>query len=150
MKLQDQVCTLEQAKQLRELGVSQDSLFSWCGDETNRLMDGGASGVEYGKWVFVNTTKSANNQEEDHRDLVPSAKPFAAAFTVAELGVMLPTLGIKRVKSNNGQGQDYHWLEFKSQDWSDINEAQLLSKFLIYLLEEKIITPEEVNNRLSN
>jgi hypothetical protein len=65
------------------------------------------------------------------------------------LSFMLPTLGIKRCKSNNGNGSDYHWLEYRSQDWSDLNEASLLAKFLIYLLEEKVITPSEVNNKLN-
>ena len=29
MKLEDQVCSLELAKKLKELGVKQDSLFYW-------------------------------------------------------------------------------------------------------------------------
>lgn len=155
MKLQDQVCTLEQAKKLKELGVDQSSLFSWCGDETNRLMDGGASGIEYGKWVFVNTTKPANNQEEDHRDLVPSAKPFAAAFTVAELGVMLPA----GYCSGNGivSGKTKWCAKAKSNVWFDDTitetvegtEAQARAEMLMYLLGNKIITSEEVNSRLN-
>ncbi|GAH25155.1 unnamed protein product [marine sediment metagenome] len=30
MKTEDQVCSLELAKQLKELGVKQDSVFFWC------------------------------------------------------------------------------------------------------------------------
>lgn len=30
MPLENQVCSLEQAMRLKELGVKQDSLFQWC------------------------------------------------------------------------------------------------------------------------
>lgn len=89
MKLQDQVCSLTQAKRLKELRVKQESLFSWCGDETMRLMDNGEDGVSYSNWVFVSQTYPVNNMQADHREDVPSAKPFASAYTVAELGIML-------------------------------------------------------------
>lgn len=115
MQLKDQVCTLEQAKVLKEIGVKQDGYFVWHFDSL--------AARYYG-----------NDQ-------------FPSAYTVAEISEMLPTIGIKRCKSNNGRGSVYHWLEYKSQDWSDENEAKLLAKFLIYLLENKLVDVATINNK---
>jgi hypothetical protein len=62
MKISNQVCTLEQAKRLKELGVCQESYFHY-GDH----MDG-----VFESWM--------HEGDED---------TFYAAFTVAELGAML-------------------------------------------------------------
>lgn len=103
MKLQDQVCTLEQAKKLKQLGVNQDGQFSWCGDETPRLMDNAKDGLAIQNWVFVDVTNDFNNMHGDWRSDVPSAKPFAAAFTVSELGRMIG-------KGNRMSEAHWQWL----------------------------------------
>ena len=38
MKLENQVCSLELAKKLKELGVKQESLFWWCKDFKGRVV----------------------------------------------------------------------------------------------------------------
>lgn len=144
MKLQDQVCTLEQAKRLKELGVKQESLFSWCGDETKRLMDNGKDGLAVSDWVYIDSTIPANNQESDHRSLVPSAKPFAAAFTVAELGVMIgkgtsaASLLYDAVLARMNQGHSF----------TIVLSAQFVANCVIGMLETGRLTVEEVNARL--
>ena len=69
MELKEQVVSLELAKKLKEIGVKQESLFWWDGytnfeDEIK---------LEYGK-----------------PDFVAGDAMFYSAFTVAELGEMLP------------------------------------------------------------
>lgn len=164
MKLEDQVCTLEQAKRLKELGVAQNSYFSWCGDETSRLKDNGNS-AEIGPWVFVSTTIPFNNMEADHRADVPSAKPFAAAFTVAELGVMLPDFYPSwRFKHPDDPHKDI-WITTiiagpKPPVQGDIHtapefdrfgktQAEALATILIALLDTEVETAEEINKRLT-
>ena len=67
MKLEQQVCNLELARKLKELGVKQESLFSW-----RIFKDGFDSDVCY---------------MENHADV--GRMEYAAAFTVAELINML-------------------------------------------------------------
>lgn len=68
MKLENQVCTIEQARTLRKLGVAQDSLFMHY-----RGLLTSDHGIQP-KSFFTGTTK---------------ASAAYSAFTVAELGVML-------------------------------------------------------------
>lgn len=132
MKLQNQVCSLEQGKRLAQLGISTNSHLSWLGDETLRLMDNGKDGVSYSNWVFVSQTEPVNNQEADWRDDVCISKPLAPAFTVAELGVMLDDTTPFVIES------------------VDRTEAQSRAAFLIQLLEQGHLTPDECNSRLLN
>lgn len=73
MKLENQVCSLEHAKKLKELGVKQESLWWW--------------GITKKDKAFVLWDTFHKNQfyrEEDYF--------VYSAFTVAELGEMLPPL----------------------------------------------------------
>lgn len=153
MKLQNQVCSLQQAKKLKELGICQNSHFSWCGDETQRLMDNGKDGIAVSNWVFLSETLPVNNQEEDHRRLVPSAKPFAAAFTVAELGVMLPdafeSISAKELHGTVWYGidQNGNFFPFKKQYQT---EAECRAEMIIELIESGQLAIIEVNQSLTN
>lgn len=84
MKLENQVCNLELSKKLKKLGVKQESLFYWTPEETE-----GSYLIYRGK-----------------------EKPYFAdisAFTVAELGEMLPKqLRLKIKKGQCKQGCDIH------------------------------------------
>jgi hypothetical protein len=166
MKLMNQVCTLEQAKRLKELGVSQDSLYSWCGDETKRLMDNGKAGMAVSDWVYIDLTIPPNNQELDHRSMVPNAKPFAAAYNVAELGAMLPGkfqyMDFECFVDSVKYCKEYKWIAGVHTVWAHDRpvvakkyfpantEAQARAAMLIALLETEAIKVEEVNNRLLN
>ncbi len=126
MKLEDQVCSLELAKKLKELGVKQESLFYYDCDE-----DGEASVViEYDPHILINQ----------------HAWRYSA-FTVAELGEMLPI-------RYPGHGQSLvcsKWYEKWFVEYHTTFEAPLCrieerteadarAKMLIHLLENNLIT----------
>lgn len=143
MKLEQQVCSLESAKRLKELGVKQESLYNWLeADDGARLM----------KNPTLDTYKYFDQY---------------SAFTVAELGEMLP----KRLKHHWKVGSMYkfkkgtyvdlriscnertsEWVvsyygDTGLNDMKDIyfygeiakTEAEARAKMLIYLLENKLI-----------
>ena len=135
MKLEQQVVSLELAKKLKELGCKQESVYVWFyygGDDfgTKDSSDG---------WKLL-----ANWQEEDPEDL---GHTFSA-FTVAELGEMLPD---KIISSREGvlwtteklenrcwyeDGGDYP----QKQPYGEAtNEADARAKMLCYLLENRLI-----------
>ncbi len=71
MKIEDQVCTLEQAKELRELGLELDSYFVWI-----TLREKNYSFLDQ-RGVYSSVTSAISWLE------IP-------AYTCAELGVLLP------------------------------------------------------------
>lgn len=139
MKLEQQVVSLELAKQLKELGVKQYSLFCWDTDYEN------------GRVIFPNY---------EVRELMPKLNNKVSAFTVAELGEMLPLyimlgkLKLVMAKSHNHNGDFYSvgYFPLKDRDSLDINlqhdsaiffernEADARAKMLIWLIEEGYIT----------
>lgn len=130
MKLEQQVCSIEQAKRLKELGVNQESLFYY-----NTY------------WI------DKHNPEKPEIQYEPSGKKiisetftnlqFTSAFTVAELGEMLPwDIVIARnidkqwhitFQAHGRTEKEMHVVA--SQDL----EADARAKMLIYLLESKLI-----------
>lgn len=129
MELEEQVVSLGLAKQLKELGVKQDSLFYYCQlrdletDYTDILMSGEIS------------TKETNY----------SVAILCSAFTVAELGKMLPAaLGCY----NTFKGIEYRGIYTQTEVeikvvWICTNEkyyakarkeADARAKMLVYLL----------------
>jgi len=72
MKLEDQVCSLELAKRLKELGVKQESYFYWISDEDENFVVPTGT-YDWGDWPGYE-----------------KFEPKYSAFTVAELGEMLP------------------------------------------------------------
>ena len=128
MKLSEQVCALEQAKKLYALGVERRSLFY----HFHGRIEHEAFGSEY-----------------------------YSAFTVAELGVMLPmqvTSGKYDLKGGYGvsvisplcfamddaedAGNKFNWGRYAT-------EAEARAAMLIYLLENNLVTPAEINQRLT-
>lgn len=144
MKLENQVCTLQQAKRLKELGVVQESFQSWFGDEEWRLRDNGSS-AQYSQWLFVSGTVPHNNMELDHRNDL-DLKPIAAAFSVAELGVMIDWLHCSIAAPYKSE----QWMIcFNERDFIADTLIECMTDALIYELENNLITAEEVNNRLT-
>lgn len=114
MELSSQVVSLEIAKKLKELGVKQDAYHSWC---------------------FI---EAHNDYELDNG----SCSNMYSAFTVAELGEMLPEKCFVTDK------QDGKWWNVKYLDPHDVSknyttahegEADARGKMLIYLLENNLI-----------
>jgi hypothetical protein len=165
MELSQQVITIEQAKRLKELGVVQkSSLFSWFGDES--VINEDAKTMTHPKWVFIKQTESVNLQDDDNRNDLGINEPIAAAFTVAELGVMLPRnfasfycgYDIWRIANTfdyaGGNDTDNIGDYYKGNSKTYINfnstaEAVVRGNMLIYLLENNRITSEGVNSSLT-
>jgi hypothetical protein len=158
MKIENQVCLLEQAKRLKELGVAQTGLFTY-----NQHSYKIAGAAEDGFWsVLMKRTSDS----------------FYSAFTVAELGVMLPDylpntgnleigkagtdhFNINRTVNKWWYNVSYWTWETKETRSGDIylsrkdlhlqqkdTLAQAMGEMLIFLLENNLITAEEVNERL--
>jgi hypothetical protein len=127
MKLQSQVCTLEQAKKLNELGVKQDSLFFWIDRKDKSRV------------VFLGMI-------EDIEKLATYS-----AFTVAELGVMLPCYYVVYYTGAYGYCVCRKMEEGELQRplLRGNTEAEARAAMLIYLLENDLTTAEEVNQRLT-
>jgi hypothetical protein len=135
IKLEDQVCSLELAKKLKELGAKQKSLFWW-----GRPKDLNVYGLFYTPMLF--------SFGEDHFDELYSA------FTVAELGEILPIhFGYKW---NNKMYPTGLMITKLINDWLvsynvtgsyapselcifDKTEADARAKMLIYLIENGLI-----------
>jgi len=130
MKIEQQVVSLELAKKLKELGVKQESVFAYQGQQIVSLPS--LSPHEWAKCI--------------------------PAFTVAELGEMLP----KAIKKLSVQGvpqkSDYYlYISWSDHDqkwrytysnptynacvdmWFEATEADARAKMLVYLLENRLI-----------
>ncbi len=114
MKLEKQVCSLELSKRLKELGFEQESYFKYM--EAN------------GKYVLMEGYPISN---------------FCSAYTVAELGEMLPSdfhtnrieMPTKEVGVKKNEYHCWAW-NFKNPQFGD-TEANARAKMLIYLKENK-------------
>ena len=116
MKLEQQVCNLELSKKLKELGVKQESIFYWRLDDS-RLFQGEfyEDNIQYGITFCYDSSLGSLNPDT-----------HISAFTVAELGEMLPReMRIECFKENWKQG------------YLDDTEANARAKMVIYLKEGK-------------
>lgn len=153
MKLQDQICTLEQAKKLRELGVDFYGLFVHY---TNKVLteDRGVILKEKtASWAAIGEIKNGG------------VINYYPAFTSSELGIMLPeTNGVMAFSThyNDHFGQWecelrdlVKWEGGESmpplahEEEAD-TEAEARAAMLIHVLENKLATVEEINNRLND
>lgn len=137
MKLESQVCSLELAKRLKELGVKQNSIFYYQGtkDEIER---------EHG--MILEFGKVLQHKEAD----------FFSAFTVAEFGEMLPVkISANDVGEESTYGEtwltiehsDGWWVSYENSNHQMLveqcnaaTEAEARAKMLVYLLENQLIT----------
>ena len=143
MKLENQVCSLELAKQLKELGVKQKGLFSWF-----HWWEGSSDELAGKDLVMM--------AEHNH----DSVMFVCSAFTVAELGEILPEevkteeldfhFRTKKRKDNHwivkyvgrkGSGTSFRYNSLKKncEGEKGKTEADARAKMLIYLLENNLI-----------
>ena len=121
MKLENQVCSLELAKKLKELGVKQEGLFKW-----HSKLDGKGNRV-YTEIVYL----PIKQMEQDY-----------SAFTVAELGEMLPNSIDKFVmvimKMNKGTWVCGYYKDLKEMFYEvgDKILVTAMAKMLIWLIEQ--------------
>lgn len=134
MKLEQQVCSLELSKKLKELGVKQESLFYWFPFKEQAVL-------------AHNSAHAVSLAEKDKADVYGCENPYSA-FTVPELGEMLPKNYVLHKKSYSGL-TDW-WICCKLEDLADTNPepegygwnanpASSIAEVLIYLLENKTI-----------
>lgn len=137
MKLEDQVCSLELARKLKELGVLQSGAFDYY------------ENTFHPDKPFIVLRPTVNLMEQ-------AANWICSAFTVAELGEMLPQLlPIKK--------HEHHWgrltlwricdnwqlaYNLESKQCHEISEvdkkmADTFAKMLIHLIEAGIVNPEK-------
>ena len=134
MKIEDQVCSLELAKKLKELGVKQESLFYW-----SKLSIQNEYNLELRTNIF--------NQEIIFADCTD----YISAFSVGELGEFLPKeLRINNMSYYYTQMTDITgkiWIcfyrnslcELKDAEGTDEIEVNARAKILIYLIENNLI-----------
>jgi hypothetical protein len=116
MKIEAQVCTFQQAKRLKELGVDQKSYFV-MGESRRELCE---------SWML-----------DGNEDV------FVSMFTVAELGVMLPGIFDQPKKSTTEKFWYYQVVQHTRKEFP--TEAQARADVLLYLLEKKVVTAGDVN-----
>lgn len=133
MKLEQQVTSLELSKKLKELGVKQDSLFYWWLDPT---VEGDIPEIVDHKPI------------KDIEGGMLSLYDVYSAFTVAELGEMLPV----RIGENThlecwftalDEGMKYYHVGYRNNNDATQNEkteADARAKMLIWLIERDYIT----------
>lgn len=136
MKLQDQVCTLAQAKTLQGLGVKKESCFYW---------------------TYVDDFDVPHL--EDH-DLIEGCVKKFRAYTVSELGQMLPqkfnVAGFGETQLLIAKYDKWYVLYVATETAPYAKErsdslAESMAAMLIFLLERKIITAarlDEIEQRL--
>lgn len=165
MKIEQQVCTWKQGMKLHQLGVKKnESYFQWM--ECLLTNDG----ENFNKWWAV---FRPNNGEHDYMTDMDFPEGYdgdefetsreCAAFTVAELGVMFPNeSGVRCFESYNNDHIGAWYCESRkfSEELEEIippienseegeTEAEARAAMIIWLLENKLTTPEEVNKRLN-
>lgn len=141
MKLEEQVVSLELAKRISKLGVKRISLYVYYDKHT----DEEGTHFKLGTW----------NEPAPHYVVYPDAGIYGA-FTVAELGEMLPEEIPDEPEGTWHHLRTYpvgaHWacayVYHNGEDgtWSTTyvekarNEADARAKMLIYLIENNLIT----------
>jgi hypothetical protein len=101
--------------------------------------------------IIVDKRKDKYFDYARNRNIAPFTEILCSAFTVAELGVMLPseTLTIRR-GSEYSECPNWEWEnEGQQKGWGCFDtEASARADHLIMLLENNLIKVEEVNERL--
>ena len=119
MKLEKQVCSLELAKKLKELGVKQESVWYWTQTFNPKRKP----------HPYQFEIQGCGRADTHHK---------YSAFTVAELGEMLPS-GYYSIR----EGSVWEcWLRNGTQKVEASTEADARAKMLIYLLENKLMLQE--------
>lgn len=159
MTPQNQVVSLELSKRLKELGVKQESLFWWY--QSNYLLGGTAGSGFVPRYEITQLQyPSRSNENKSYTETIPTL----SAFTVAELGEMLPAritnpetrnmdrlifyLGTHKGDDSKQDVRDGFTVEYHTMYHVPLcrvkadSEANARAKMLIYLLENKLIDLE--------
>lgn len=133
MKLEDQVCSLELAKRLRELGVKQESYFEWS------------------YWTDHAAAENNTGCHEKHWEVTDqnggNIGGRISAFTVAELGEMLPEYVPSYKHKNKWRclNQGIPLIADSDDFFDDETEANVRAKMLIHMIENKLMTAAPIS-----
>ena len=126
MNIENQVCSLELSKRLKELGVKQESVFWWRWWIPRQ----GSTYIHDG-WK-LNIYKGSNTEADQHKAI--------SAFTVAELGEMLPTWFDSAKRQNDDWVCRFMELRTDKKHHSfGKTDSEARAKMLIFLLENKLM-----------
>lgn len=141
MKLEEQVCSLESARRLKELGVKQESLFYW-------IYRWNAAQPHLKAWFLVPIEILDNWVEKGNYKIKVknTIEKIYSAFTVAELGELLPAMLETGARldailtwSKLWHGERIYFCERGELMFEADTEAEARAKMLIYLLENDLI-----------
>jgi len=153
MKLEDQMTSPELSKELKELGVPQDSLWYWqsINGSTPRLVHGNGEGVKY--FCQCNLCGHDNDFCEKFNDSCGYGRTEItitnSAYTVAELGEMLPkdlrvgadTMGHLMIMKGYKVWHCVYDGDYRTTS-RDEREAEARGKMLKWLIENKKVMVE--------
>ena len=127
MKLENQVASLELSKKLKKLGVKQESVYVWY-DEGER--------IALRRWTEIIPANIVTKNEPE----------ICSAFTVAELGEMLPS-GFNSGRADSIAPKELPaiwWCRTYNNEREEIadTEANARAKMLIYLIENNLLNKE--------
>lgn len=136
MEIENQLCSIEQSKRLKELRIRNSGQFNWKEFEhkkTKEIKIGWTFGG-VGQWESLKSYNIQGNY---------------SAFTCAELGVMLREY-CNRISSTNENNylileKDLPNASFSAQS----TETKARAELLIFLLESKLLSSEDCN-KLAN
>lgn len=150
MKLEFQVCSLELAKRLKELGVKQESLFTWTNFyRFNAWEDEGCPAIAKVENGFeIETGRIVDSYIDDcvkEKSVIPNPGELEqySAFTVAELGEMLPQQCFsQKMKEKDSTPWvctfDLGYMKAKDYQYAE-TEADARAKMLIHLIEKGVV-----------
>lgn len=124
MDISKQVCTLKQAKRLKDLGIEQKSIFYHVFSFIHK------------EWMICQPIDFYLGKDEERY----------SAFTVAELGIMIG-------KGTVASEKHWQWLLDSVNSGLSATtcyNAETLTEFVITQITEGCLPVEEVNNRLIN
>jgi len=142
MKLEQQVCSLELAKRLKELGMKQESLFFYA--QTFPLKN-----KEWGWRLRCHVNDGFRGYATpDQTTELGSDSGTACAFTVAELGERLKNAGAKATMKAYS-----HLYDFREGTEMVgalgllrlLTDPDALAKMLVYLLENNLISASSLS-----
>jgi len=136
MDIANQICSLEQAKKLSELGITAPAFFIW---------------VEYldeavNQWQ---TKVLAQFQEQPDDIKYALADSRYNAYSGTEVGVMLPAFPNYNWETYYHESDKQWRVQIMGREFGAVpTEAIGRTMILIYMLENDIVTAEECNQRL--
>lgn len=142
MKIENNFCTREQAIRFKELGITQDGSFFVHRDSKNQTVFFYVPGTNMSEWINLQT---GDKEENKYLERV-----MVRVFSVAELGEIITSdFYIRKAEATQ-------WPEWFNKKWDfdgkgmfRIYSPMMLSDMIIYLLENKLLTAEEANKRLT-